>query len=66
MRSALARVITSLAAHKGLNVTETDVGLTGILIFKGTGINGCVVAYIFPRATANHFLFLAGESSFLA
>ena len=48
VRSALAVVVTSLAAHIGLHITEAHVRLTGVLILVGTRIHGGVVADILP------------------
>ena len=58
MRSTLAAVIASLAAHVGLHVTETDVGLTSVLIFVGSRIDGGEVADILPRTATDHFSLL--------
>ncbi len=58
MRSALAVVVASLAAHVGLHITEADIGLTSVLIFERSRIDGGVVANILPRAAANHLSFL--------
>lgn len=48
VRCTLGCIVASLTAHEGLDIAESDVGLTSILIFIRTGIHRRIVANILP------------------
>ena len=60
------QVITLDTAQIGLDATESDVALAGILELEGTSLNLDEVLLVFPAAAANYFTFMAMGSLSLA